>query len=308
MATWLDIKKRSLQKMFSTEGDSIPQTTATRDYLAAMPGACNEALQLLSTAGKFVIKSIEIAHNPVKNLLVKGEYIDSIERGTMTFEAKSARSCYFEYFGACTYDISVDGVEFVSGELSSTTNYTPFKRLIDNPNDKEVKITLTSDYPLAVKNVAMYSASFPSNEAVQSYAEKIKYDMRKLAPDFYALTNDAIIFEGGKDVARYIQSSDFFKEGNKVLVLDRNQAGNYTVYYKAYPVEITSETSDDYELPIDPEVAALIPLYIASELYKEDDISIATQCRNAFEVGREALMDAQPAPSSERFVDESGWI
>ena len=92
MATWRDIKFRTMNKMFASKGNEIPNDTSSVDYLAAMPGACNEALQRLATAGKFIIKSIQIAHNPVMNLITEGRRILSSEGGTLSIEATGAKS------------------------------------------------------------------------------------------------------------------------------------------------------------------------------------------------------------------------
>jgi hypothetical protein len=70
---------------------------------------------------------------------------------------------------------------------------------------------------------------------------------------------------------------------------------------------ITLSTPDDYEMPLDPEVAALLPLYMASELYKDDDNAIATVYRNEAELGREALSNGPLLPKKEKFVTDSGW-
>jgi hypothetical protein len=84
--------------------------------------------------------------------------------------------------------------------------------------------------------------------------------------------------------------------------------GNFTIYYRAYPVELTSETEDDYVLPIDPEVYALLPLYMASQLYKDDDIGVATQYRNELEVGFNRLVNSANLSAYEKFTSETGWI
>ena len=69
--TWKDIKYTTLQKMFSITGASkeIPNDSASMEYINAMPQACNEALQLLSTAGKFIIKEFQYLNFPMENLL-----------------------------------------------------------------------------------------------------------------------------------------------------------------------------------------------------------------------------------------------
>ena len=308
MTTWLDIKLRTMQKMFATSGNTIPNDQASVEYVAAMPGACNEALQSLSTAGKFIIKSIQIAHNPVANLLSNAKRIMSTEGGTLSIEATGAKSLYVEVFGTCTMTVTVGGSALNPETITSDTCYTPVKRLISNPNGLTVNVSFTSEYPLAIKNYALYGATFKTADDVQPFTEVFKYDLSVLAPSFYMLTEDPLVYEGSATTKRYMQTSDFFQEGGKILVLDRNMPGNYTVYYKAYPAKITAGTADDYELEVDPEVEALIPLYMASEIFKDDDLSIATSYRNEFEVGLQRLRDAVKGPTSEVFVSESGWI
>ena len=68
------------------------------------------------------------------------------------------------------------------------------------------------------------------------------------------------------------------------------------------------EVPDDYELPLDREVAVLLPLYMASQLYKDDDNGLATSYRNEFEIGLESLIDSSTSDGFEEFVSESGWI
>ena len=306
MITWREVKLYTLQKMFSADGNTIPSDDSTKDYIAGMPAVANEALQLLATAGKFIIKSIDTAHNPVKNLLTDGGKIHSMERGIMEFSAEKARSCYFECVGNGSYSILIDDEIVAEGVLESKKGYVPYRFLIPNEDDRKVVLRVCSDYPLAMKNIALYSANFASEEEIQPYAEKVRYDLRELAEDFYMLDTGNIFFEG--EEIRYTQATDYFQEGNKVLVLDREAVGNYKIYYKAYPQKITSETPDEEELAIDDEVAAILPLYMASQLYKDDDIGIATTYRNEFEVAFERLPNAPKAPSAERFISESGWI
>lgn len=308
MVTWADIKLITMQKLFSAIGNTIPQDASTRDYIAAMPGAANEGLALLATAGKFIIKPIDIAHNPIKNLLTNGKHIYSQESGVMTFSTFGARSLYFEYFGEGTCTITVGADQFAVEELTASTGYKSVRVLIDNPDKLEVKVDFESVYPLAVKNVALYSATFPTEDDIPTFAEKVRYPLKEMVSDFYMLSTEDIYYEGDVDVSRYMRTSDYFQEGNTVLVLDRDTPGNFRVYYKAYPQKITQETGDDEVLSIDDEVVPLLCLYMASQLYKEDDNSIATTYRNEFEVGFDRLKDRASTPSSERFTSESGWI
>lgn len=309
MITWAEIKLITFQKLFAADGDTIPNDSSSKDYLAAMPAVANEALQLLSTAGKFIIKSIDIAHNPIKNLITDGQKIVSMERGEKTFEADGARSFCFEYFGEGYFTITVGSVTVKRRvDLEPLRGYSTVRGLIDNPNDEKVVVKFESDYPLAIKNMALYSAMFRSDDKVPTFAEKVRYNLKEMVSDFYMLANNDIYYEGDADISRYIRTTDYFEEGNSVLVLDRDTPGNFKVYYNAYPTRIDASTPDDYELSIDPEVATLMPLYMASQLYKDDDIAISTQYRNEFEAAFALLKDSVSTPSSEKFTSESGWV
>ena len=60
-------------------------------------------------------------------------------------------------------------------------------------------------------------------------------------------------------------------------------------YNKTSIAKIDSTTEDAYKIELPEEACVLIPLYIASQLYKDDDISQATAYRNEFEVGLQDL-------------------
>lgn len=312
MITWADIKLKTLQKMFATNNGSttIPTDNSTREYISSMPGAANEALQMLVTAGKFIIKSVDIAHIPVKNLLPNGESIKSVERGNISYEADGARSLYFEVKGKGDLSITVGAITTTTTFDSKESGYgfSSYRMAIENPDDEKVIVTFTSNYPLSTKNVALYSAMYETEDEIPSYSEYIRYYLPDYADDYYMVDLEHVIYEGDADISRYNATSDFFQEGFKVLLLHRDTPGNFKIYYKAYPPEITNATPDDTVLSLDPEVAALMPLYMASELYKDDDNGIATSYRNEFEVAFERLTQSVSAPSSEKFTSESGWI
>lgn len=199
--TWGEMKVIALQRMFAITGGDIVEDDSTRTYLAGMPGAANEALQLLSTAGKFLVKSIAIEQEG---------------------------------------------------------NGTGIRR----------------------------------------------YDLRELAEDYYTVRETQVFFEDGES---YGQTADFLFESGNILVLPADRAGKWTVYYNAYPPPVTDATGDGYEMPLDPEVAVLVPLYMAGQLYKEDDIGLATQYRNEFEVAREELRAVGIPATGSEFVSSSGW-
>ena len=95
--------------------------------------------------------------------------------------------------------------------------------------------------------------------------------------------------------------------GDKDLILDGSETGTYRVYYYAYPVKATAETAGATDMQIDPDVASLVPLYMASQLWKEEEPGIATAYRNEFEIGRELLVRERNDGFSSEFRNTTGW-
>ena len=304
--TWAEIKLATIQKMFSAYGSTIPSDDSTRDYMAAMPFAANEGILMLSTAGKFLVKEFSIAIQAIKNLLTERESdeIHSLVSGDITFTAENCHSFYFEVTGRCSMTITVGELISEPIEFDSLNAYISHKQIVENTENEIVTLTFTSDKPYALKNVAMYEAKYAEDIEVPDYAKRVRYKVTDIVEDFYSI--NSIYFEG--DEEKYIKTSDVYQEGDKTLVFDRENEGNYVIYYNALPVTITAGTEDDYELPLDREVEVLLPLYMASQLYKEDDIAISTQYRNEFEVAFERLKNSVPSGMAEKVKSESGWI
>lgn len=77
----------------------------------------------------------------------------------------------------------------------------------------------------------------------------------------------------------------------KPYIQNEYEYDNETKTYKKTKIDyIDKETADSYEFEIPEDACVLIPLYIASQLYKDDDISQATAYRNEFEVGLQDLL------------------
>lgn len=305
MSTWYDLKLATLQKMFAAD-DQIIVDESTMGYLSAMPHCANEGLAMLATAGKFVTKSVKISQMDIKNLVAEvisnpiHEFSDSY-----SYQADEGQSFYFEVSGTGTCNIYVDDTIFDSITIDAK-GYEAFKGLITNVDKKPVRFEFITTYPMGLKNIAIYKESFADADSVVPFTDKIKYDMSALVEDFYMIDPQGIYFEGAYQ--KYLQTSDFYQEGTKTLVLDRDMIGNFTIYYRAYPVQITADTEDEYELPIDPEVYTLLPLYMASQLYKDDDNGIATSYRNEYEVGFDRLVNSANLSAHEEFTSVSGWI
>ena len=320
--TWHDIKLKTMQKMFAINNGStrLPTDSMGKDYLNAMPGAANEALQMLATAGKFIIKSVDIAHIPVKSLIAGSERIRSIERGTITYEADQAYSMYYECKGKGTMTVAIGDYEPIETDFDDTDSlgYVPHKLLLDRHNVSDTTfdntkpinkivagesvsiviakltdcssariisetttspngtftvvnvgtdyhivytdlldspgissaysvryaytpiggtertvtiathelysipaiksgkavVSFTSDYPLSLMNVALYAADYENEEDIPPYSQFIRYDLSELAPDYYMVDPEQVIYEGNYDYEwkRYKATSKWFQE------------------------------------------------------------------------------------------------
>lgn len=129
-----------------------------------------------------------------------------------------------------------------------------------------------------------------------------KCRMSELAKDFLEFSGEVYYTEGKS----HERVQGYLTEGNDVLLLPKTFQGVFSVYYNAYPETISSMTEDDYELTSPMEVQVLLPLYMASQLYKEDDNGIATSLRNEFEVAYDRLQENNPMLKYEP-EDETGW-
>lgn len=94
---------------------------------------------------------------------------------------------------------------------------------------------------------------------------------------------------------------------NKLLYIPKNIVDNKSVVvsFESYPTRITKDTPDDSKIDLQIDMLNILPLYIASELYKDDDIALATYYRNEFET---ELENMRKEPTDLHFVDVNGWL
>ena len=153
--------------------------------------------------------------------------------------------------------------------------FTTFKGNIEYPEleegeDATVSLVISANSPVNVSNVCFYYCTFETDADVPQFERYIKINMSEVLDDFYQLA-PAELYSLGTSGDDYIVADSYFQEADKTLVIQRDRPGIYVIHYRAYPQKITLETPDDYELSLDPEVEALVPLYMASQLYKDDD-------------------------------------
>lgn len=94
---------------------------------------------------------------------------------------------------------------------------------------------------------------------------------------------------------------------NEYLIVPANMKGTLLWYYDAKAPVIDAQTADDYVPDMDDDALVLLPLYMASELYKDDDLRIATYYRNEFDNMLAVLSRKQTGTVSGEFTSVTGW-
>lgn len=301
--TWGQIKLETLKKM-DPSITSLVRNRNTKDYLNAIVPVANRGLQDLATAGKFIIKEKTIAIPDLKNLLTDTEDIVQHINEDISYTSDNAKAYYFEISGKGTVEIKVGNVVAKTITSDKSEDFDVYKGKINNPLEENVTITFKGPYPYLFRNVALYNVNFEEDSDVWEYSRNRRFDMREMVDDFFRLFNQDMVLESNNNSYEKYRSYEW--EGDSTLILDGTRQGVYTIHYYAYPQTITEDTEDDYILSLDPEVANLLPLYMAAELYEDDDLDQAFYFREQYEEAKQKLLPTviQGKP---QFIDRWGW-
>lgn len=132
----------------------------------------------------------------------------------------------------------------------------------------------------------LYAMPQACNEAVNYIVSKLGsnekiFELEKEDTIYYDLSKKINDFRMVKGI--YAQVPVSWKIINKNMIMINNwQSGEILISYEVKPTIINSDTDTDFVVEIAPEYANLIPLYIAGELYKDDDLTLATMYMNEF--------------------------
>ena len=315
MFTYKDLKIDVLQKIGesrSIQNNSIVASTSVNNYISQIPNLLREGLQILSTAGKYIVKYYDIINNPIVNGLPDADAMRNIFQvldENIEFELKGAKSYYFEVFGKGTAKIYVGEELYKTIVNEDEKTFNVYKGNIVNENDEIVKLVFEKLFPYSIQNIALYQVTFETDEKVFDNVANKRYDLKKIISDFYKLKDDDMPYQSGLNLVRYENNSDYHWEGDRVLVLDNDKKGMWRVYYYAYPQNIDNTIQDTTELELDPEVIAILPLYIAGQLLMAEDEDYSTERLNEFEERRLELMpnNNQPASFNSEFENVTGW-
>lgn len=314
--TWGQIKLESIKKMF-LNNDNIYEKDLRRMkndnkykiYINAMAQAANEAIAECVKRGRPFIKTFEFTQRPIENTLGKNFTTKYYLGDEYEIESENATAYYFEVDNKAIVDVyylDENNIwtlqETIENKGSEPGKFTVYKNFSAN---RGIKLIFKGDTVYSYRNIALYSLNYDINNGDTKYIPDYKpyyiYDLEKLIPDFYKI--DKLYFENYSH--ELINRTDYILEDGYTLVIDDRLVGNFIMKYQSYPTKIDDDTDDDDEIDLPEEVACILPLYIASQLYKDDDVALATQYRNEFEVAVENLY---PRKDDTKFVSKTGWI
>lgn len=315
--TWGEIQINSIKKMFLnnvaiTTAD-LPMMRLDRKYatyLDAMPNTANEGLLRLMKISRPLVKEFSINYD-VPDDIYDYQSFETFHVTTTDLEIEGAASkaYYFEISNDAVIKIYTvaDGVDTLVQTITHIANiantYETYKGLISNAGANEVKIVFeSSDYIYDVRNIALYNINFKYEDDIYDNTKLRKFPLKTLIRDFYKI--NSIIFQDS-DTLQEMNNVDYTLYGDSELHVDSTFKGNLILKYEAYPDKIDGSTVDTYTFTMADEMVVLLPLYIASELYKDDDAALAVQYRNQFETGLQKL---NIFDEPKEFISLSGWL
>ena len=316
MFTWGEIQLETCKKMFLNSDKITVNDLASlrlnnnyKTYFNGMAQAANEGIAEILKRGKPYVEKLlfktKTDDNLLGNQLKKFEHKDE----DIVFEADKGLAYYFSVCGYATIEIYINDVLEKTIENENAVKYITYKDFLNNSSNDKVKIVFTGDFLYTIKNVCIFQYNYDYDDDgitsnIPDYSNEQIVDLDDLA---FATNSDKFykVFKVYYENKELINNTDYqMIDYHTINFVNRND-GDYYILYQPYPTKISETTLDSYELPLEYETAVLLPLYMASQLYKDDDISLATIYRNEFEA---AIDDTYSIKSDLVFVDKAGWL
>jgi hypothetical protein len=274
-----EVKSRVRKAMneYSINGEIIGATDENRlDYDLRMNSTIDMHQRKIATTSKKISSSYVFSQYPPTNTL-SGPLLqfDLVQYTgtTLTYSGSAnVNSYYIEADGACTltFKESEDGTTWATFDTATITPtryglFTASKDLLTPTADYYVKVEVDGTYDFTVRNVALYSNTYPTANDIPPYKDFRPYAM---PDDFFQL--HYIILNGQRaESKRYQKTSEWEQEGRNNIYIPFFEKGEYRVYYWAYPTKIDDDTLDSVTLDIDDE--AIDPLVYGAALDLIDD-------------------------------------
>lgn len=277
--TYKELKLFSMQKMFCDITD-LTQTNVTKPYLDKMPYVASCALSRAAALGFSKKKSVQITKIAIVNEIanVKKDEPHTVVSKNIEFNAQCGKAFYFEACGRGKAEIYVGKNQIKTVVFDTKNTFLKYKGIFENPDFSTVKIVFLSGEPYIVRNVSVYNADFSKEEDVFENTQYEKYDLKEITNDFFSFDTSRFVEEKSN-----CKISNFRFCGDSEIEIRNDVSGSWNVPYLAYPTVINKETPDEEEIDLPYELCMILPFYIASELYLEEDSALAVGWRNKFE-------------------------
>lgn len=128
------------------------------------------------------------------------------------------------------------------------------------------------------------TAGLPIWKQAQVQGEGQSLYLPQALPNFWRL--ERVLLPEGQQPA---PAGDYRQEGDFLWL----KQGEYCLVYLALEEPVGQDTPDDRQFELEQDALQLLPLYIASQLYKHDNAQLAVLWRNEFEAGRELLQQRE---------------
>lgn len=175
-------------------------------------------------------------------------------------------------------DITIEQI----GRLKADENYNSYlvnmpgsiNRCLSNIEDKRV---------LPVKSYVI------EPENIVASGSRARFDLSSIE-DFFDV--DRVVCETA--TGDYITDHKYSREGNILVIHDYDEEDSYRVLYYPSIKRISSlDDENTKELDVPENIAVLIPYFIKGDLYREDEPNEASEARNWYEAGMEAIYNGR---------------
>ncbi len=212
----------------------------------------------------------------------------------LSFSAK-ARCVVLEVSGGG--GVTVTGAKFKDGTRAYSWQTVAGWVRIQATADElaEISVSCTTEYGCILRNVTFFDTPFPTPVG----SDVADYDLAAIVPDF-----DGVVLPLIRDgVHAYPGDPRGMILHGRILRLPVKERGTYEVTYKvAFPHY--GDNDDAVEIPLDSELAELLPLLVAAYVWLDDDPDKAELYRARYQLAAAAI---EPWPSLTRWNDKKGW-
>lgn len=152
-----------------------------------------------------------------------------------------------------------------------------------------------------VKDLAIWQYDHGGIDDIPVYGHSIRYDMRRIAPDYGGHARTPIDVATGREIRRCIVDSPY-------IMLPPAYVGEASVIYRHRPLHITlDDVENDVDIDIAPEYEDLIPLCMAYYVWLEDEPNKAAFFLARFNEAASLARQSHKRPGGDTVISYNGW-